>query len=363
MRRVLKSIIAAAAAVASLLLASQEAANAAPRDAELASVQPASGITAAQRARLADKLRLMDQTLRVVDAGGGTTMTAAQRRWAVETLSMMPLEKIRAIGNPASFPALTTAIGSVQNMQVKALGSSTIDLVYRPITPCRYIDTRVLPPAVGVAPYPVNLGATGATYGGSAGCNIVAAAQIGSVADLAAVSMNVGIVNPQFQPGFLGARPTGSGNATSLVNWYQSGPTVQASNAAIVTTAPGQANQIEFFGTPTDLVVDILGVFTRPDATALDCTTVPQAGGAGTVLPNTAFTDLFQPPVCAAGYTPVAIGCEYGPTPPAGLALNSVGVADPTAGFVSCAWFNGSASTLSKSDFHIHTRCCRVPGR
>jgi hypothetical protein len=314
-------------------------------------------------------LRLVDQVVHAAEQSDPASMTAERRKWIRESLFAMPLEQIRAIGVPGSFDAVRKTISANDASTLKSLGSSTTDLVYRPITPCRYIDTRVLgtpvePPPVGT--FSIDLGNTGASYGGSAGCNILTAAGLPNAREIAAVFMNVGIVNPQFAPGFFGARPAGSANSTSLVNWYQAGAGVQASDAAAVATSGDASgtNQVQFFGTPTDLVVDILGVFTRPDATALDCTTKNQQGALGeTVAPGTAYAELFTPPVCDAGYTSVGLGCEYGPTQPAGLALLSMGVADATQGFISCAWFNGSASTLNKSDFHISTRCCRVPGR
>ncbi|HEU5478728.1 MAG TPA: hypothetical protein VFU90_02795, partial [Candidatus Tumulicola sp.] len=324
--------------------------------------------------RLAEKLRLVDQIVGVAaETNDGSTVTSEQLRWLREALYMLPLAEVQAIGVPGGFASAAAAVSSMQRSPrvAKALGSATTDLVYVPITPCRYIDTRVKPPMVGSTPYGVDLGQTGASYGGSAGCNIVTAAGLSNASDIAAVNMNVGIVNPQFQPGFLGARPAGSANSTSMVNWYQSGPTVQASNAGAVTTsgAATGSNQIEFFGTPTDLVVDIFGVFARPGATALNCTFASLNGtGSGNVATGSNYTDLAVAQACPTGYAAVGLGCVYGPVAPAGLALisKSIGVA-PTElsqpGFLGCVWFNGSTGALNGTDFHSYTRCCQVPGR
>jgi len=326
-------------------------------------------ITPAQMARLNEKLRLVEQVVGAAEKSDPNSMTPERRRWIRESLYALPLEQLRAIGVPGGFDAVRKTITASDLPQLKALGSTTSDLVYRPIIPCRYIDTRVLgtpvePPPVGSLS--VDLGTTGATYGGSGGCNILTASGLPNASEIAAVFMNVGIVNPQFAPGFFGARPAGSSNSTSLVNWYQAGAGVQASDAAAVTTSGGATgtNQVEFFGTPTDLVVDILGVFTRPDATALDCTTVVQTGvGTNNVPTGGAFNDFAVAPACpSSSYTLVAVGCEYGPTPPGGLELSS-SAGDPGAGFFACVWFNNSGSTLSKSNFHVSSRCCRVPGR
>lgn len=335
--------------------------------------QPSSTITPAQRVRLAEKLRLVDQIVGVAaETNDGETVTPEQLRWLRDSLYMLPLADVQAIGVPGGFRSAAAAVSSMQRSPrvAKALGSATTDLVYIPITPCRYIDTRVKPPMVGSTPYGVDLGQTGATYGGAAGCNIVTAAGLGNASDIAAVNMNVGIVNPQFQPGFLGARPAGSSNGTSMVNWYQAGPTVQASNAGAVTTsgAATGTNQIEFFGTPTDLVVDVFGVFARPGATPFNCNFAQLDGtGTGNVAIGAQFT-IPTPQACQTGFTPVGLGCTYGPVAPVGLSLVSKSIAvavtdSPQPGFASCAWVNGSTGALNGSDFHAITRCCQVPGR
>jgi hypothetical protein len=353
-----------AVAVATIGIAASVGAAGAP-----APAASATSITPAQVARLNEKLRLVEQVVGAAEKADPGSMTPERRRWMRESLYAMPLEQIRAMGVPGAFEAVRRTITASDAPQLKSLGSTGTDLVYRPITPCRYLDTRVLaapvePPPVGSLS--VDLGKTGASYGGSAGCNILTASSLPNASEIAAVFLNVGIVNPQFAPGFFGARPAGSSNATSLVNWYQAGAGVQASDAAAVTTSGGATgtNQVEFFGTPTDLVVDVLGVFTRPDATALDCTTVVQTGvGTNNVPTGTVFNDFAVAPSCPSiSYAIVSVGCEYGPTPPGGLELSS-SAGDPGAGFFACVWFNNSGSTLSKSSFHVSSRCCRVPGR
>ena len=81
-------------------------------------------------------------------------------------------------------------------------------------------------------------------------------------------------MSPTVAPGFIGVRPAGATNTSALVNWYASGPTVQASNAGVVTTnqSLSSADEIEFFGSSTQFIVDVFGVFAAPTATALDCT-------------------------------------------------------------------------------------------
>src|SRR5438105_2556040 len=164
-------------------------------------------------------------------------------------------------------------------------------------------------------------------------------------------------------PGFLGIRPVGSTNQTSVLNWNVSSPFAQDANTTVVAMDQSSAtDEFEVFDSAgsVHLIIDIMGIFTAPAATALDCTTVV-TNGAGTV-PNGVTFPFPTPTTCPAGYAGVAIGCEYGPTPPTGLTLTSVGVADVTTGFLTCLWRNDSSGTLSGTDFHTHTRCCRVPG-
>ena len=113
---------------------------------------------------------------------------------------------------------------------------------------------------------------TGGAFGGSIGCDPKAAVG-GNEDNIGALAMNVAIVGPTAAPGFLGVRPAGDLTTTALVNWWEQGPNVQASNAGVVTTnqSPSTAAEIEFFGSPTQYIVDVFGVFAAPTATAMDC--------------------------------------------------------------------------------------------
>jgi hypothetical protein len=321
-------------------------------------------ISPEQRARLAERLRIVEQTMRVVDADlRKQDNAAARRQWIVESLYSMPLEKLRALGNPPTSAALSDAITRVKNVQQKALGSTTVDLVYQPFVPCRFADTRVVGGKISPS-RSFDISQNGNVYGGSAACNITTLAGVPDNA-IGAVAMNVTLFDTSTaaSPGFIGVRPVGSANLTSILNWNTSNPTAQDANTTIVAMdQSGATDEFEVFDSgPVQVIIDIMGVFTAPGATALDCTTVV-TNGAGTVPTGNTFPFPI-PTTCPTGYTGVAIACEYGPVPPAGLALTSVGAADVTTGFLTCLWRNESGATLQGSDFHTHTRCCRVPGR
>ena len=314
-------------------------------------------ITDQQRARLAEKLQRINQIMQSASADL-QAQPAGSRAWLLESLLKMTNEQVAAIPVTAGFRATADQMSRAAKTVTKALGSPNTDLVYRPITPCRFIDTRFLGgPINGSRDY--TLAGDGGPNGGSASCNPVANSGVSSADDIAAVSMNVAIVGPTVAPGFIGARPPGSTNATALVNWFQSGPTVQASNAGVVSTlqAVGNPNEIEFFGSPTDIVVDIMGVFTRPDATPLDCTQ------ATTIIANvTTGTRQVQQVFCATGYQVVGGGVEA-----VGLtnANNTINASAPTFQDVANnGWFTSvTNNTGSTQSYEFYAICCRVPGR
>jgi hypothetical protein len=318
-------------------------------------------ITTEQRARLAQKLRLIDAIVRAaapdMQARG---VSAEQRQWLIESLSGAPLEQLQAMGVPGSFDAtvqqlaktepVATAVANRRN--ALTLGQRQNDLVFRPITPCRYIDTRnVGGPIVGSRSYDLNN--TGTSYGGSGACNPKASAPFGDENYIGAIAINLTIVSPTSAPGFMGARPFGSTNNTSLVNWYQTGASVQAANAGIVMTdQTGALDEIEFFGSPAQIIVDVFGIFTAPAPTGLDCvqgplTTVNVANGG---IIN------FSPGACPAGYTAVSLTCHT-----SGMFTGTTWVSSgiTTTGAEQC---QGSNNSGVAQNYNAAFTCCRVPG-
>lgn len=237
-----------------------------------------------QRARLAEKLALVDRIMTTVTAKADDS-TADQLQWLRERLYGTSLAQLQAMGMPSTFQAASAALTRT-SVATKDLGDPQTDLVYRPITPCRYIDTRnVGGPIVGTRDF--DLTNTGSTYGGSGACDPKATAPFAFAGDIAAININVTIVGPGIAPGFIGARPHGSANTTSLVNWYEGGPNVQAANAAVVSTAG--TGQVEFFGSPVNIVVDVMGIFTMPASAppkiVQTLNYIASPGGAGLNLP------------------------------------------------------------------------------
>lgn len=236
----------------------------------------------------------------------------------------------------------------------KTLGSTTGDLVFTAVTPCRIVDTRVAggPIAangsrnfVGVA---VSAGANFTSQGGSAtDCNVAA---IGA----SAIAINVTAVTP-----------TGAGYATV----YRSGDTRPLA-AGLNYTAGAIVNNSVVVGIPnplgitdfsiytfaqSDYVVDIVGYFSPPQATPLDCISTGTPSSF-TISANS--TNFFNNPACPTGYKAVTPYCW---TASAGVYSQGSGYNANAAGNPTfCSWQNTTASNQTVFGGNV---CCRVPGR
>ena len=257
---------------------------------EKAAAKPAGkpGITAEQRVLLNEKFAIVDKLMRAAGANQvGTNVSAERQRWMLESMYKLSVSQLRTMRLQGSPDLLANEIAKFTKATAKAegpaFGQTTTELTYLPIQPCRYIDTRnVGGPIVGTRQF--DLDDAGNLHGGSAACTpITSTVGAGNSSQVGAIAANVAIVSPTAAPGFIGARPVGSANTTALVNWYEAGPSVQASNAGILAIDQQVAviNEIEFFGSPTQIIVDVFGVFAAPTATALQCQESTQTVGTG----------------------------------------------------------------------------------
>jgi hypothetical protein len=315
-----------------------------------------------QLARLAEKAELIRQIFKAAqtDLRGGH-VSPERQRWLLESLYQMPMEQIRAMGTPGTFSTTVNAMSYTKStVKPKALGDTTQDLVYKPFTPCRYIDTRnvggkVLPPPA--PPTGFDISQSGTAYGGSAACAPLTL--IGGVIDdnsVGGLAMNVAIFDTSAAapPGFLGARPAGSTNLTSLLNWDVSSPFWQDSNYAIITMDQSPlANEFEFFtSSAVHVIVDLFGAFVAPNATKLDCVTLYNASATGVSAGN---ESCANPPACPATYEVTApLFSKNGAND--GLVVSQMNLNLP--GLQVCG-----RATAGASSFTAGVQCCRVPGR
>lgn len=233
--------------------------------------------------------------------------------------------------------AMAKSNGSIESL--KTLGSPANDLVYTMVTPCRILDTRN---AVGrlSSSVPRDFFVHGGSFAAQGG----AASSCGIPADPSAVAINVVAVTPDAD-GFLTIYPSGVArpNAASL-NYARNSIT---SNGVIARATIGATNDLTMFSQAgADVVIDIVGYFMAPEATALDCTNV-----TSTVDIAAATRETGNTPSCAAGYTKVGSGISTG------LNNDQVLNAITPEGFWSLT-NNGAARTYT-----LTSRCCRVPGR
>lgn len=284
-------------------------------------------------------------------------LLAASRAGSLEELNALTASSWKGPGTIVLEPgqAITNTIGSLST-----------DLVFTPITPCRIVDTRLatggwfgkLGPGGAQLDNWFSVGlANFAAQGGATSCP-----GMPTSFKPAGIAINVTSTG-QTGPGNLRVVACGAGTPTvSLLN-YTAG--VNLANAAVVSSAsatcslgpPAGAGPSDIYvlagNSATDVVIDIMGYFAPPVATALSCTTVTAASGviASGALNNTTAT-------CATGYTVTGGGFFVGAAfSPAVFTFNSSpsGTNGWTAGVV-----NTQAGTISNT---VYAVCCRIPGR
>lgn len=227
----------------------------------------------------------------------------------------------------------------------KALGDATRDLVYVPITPCRIVDTRIAGGPIGAGETRDFIAWARTNYadqGGSTGdCGLF-------TISATAVALNVTAVTPQGAGyatvySYNTARP-----GTASVN-YAAGQIV---NNAIISRIPNPIDTFDFTiftYASAHYVVDIVGYFAAPAATALQCVDTSYATASITA----GATGQVTAPACPLGYTSVHLDCESSSwfMPIVYSTLKGGGLCGARNG-------GGTNATLSAA-----RRCCRVPGR
>ncbi len=249
-------------------------------------------------------------------------------------------------------------------IQTADFGSSTdSEFVFYAIVPCRLLDTREdggtrLAPLV---PYLVDF--DGGNFGNTAGCTYSGVvAQLGnSLSGLSRAALVINLTTTgASESGWIQARPVGSSSFTSNQNFY---PGQNIANMVVVQNSGTADADFELVAqVATHAVVDVLGVFAPPLASALDCTYATIAGSGSADVPNNTEFHFATPAACPATYALTSISCLYAGVSPPGLALTQVGSLAED-GLYACVWRNQTGLSLSSSSFSTHSRCCRVPGR
>jgi hypothetical protein len=228
----------------------------------------------------------------------------------------------------------------------KALADVGDDLVFTPMTPCRFVDTRnggSLIPKGNPLFTAFNTALFGSSYGGDSGCKVPGSGEI-------AIAANITVTVDSGAAGFLGIRPYGATTRSSLVNW-PTGGTTGIANAAIITTALDTNGNYEFEayagGNTPNLIVDLFGYFAPAGPTALDCTVT----GMSSLTLGAHASAAGSPAACPTGYTQVAIYCDAGTATLVGTSTNSSSD--------SVCSFNNTTNSLAT--IGLGAKCCRVP--
>jgi hypothetical protein len=260
-----------------------------------------------------------------------------------------------AAGEASSYEAMRTVVATgratLATTRVPlALGDFADDMVYTSLTPCRMVDTRFATPAGPLASLSTNSydadGSNFSNQGGSAtGCGVPYDAAY-------AIAATITIVNTSAS-GFLAAWAWGGAipNA-SVINWDHANATL--ANTTIIPISPGVGADFSIYsyGT-TNVIVDVVGYYARPGATALDCLNVATAE---TAVPVNVWTNIQAD--CPAGYA--ATGGGWWTSEGSG--------GWPGVWILSIPNGNGWLTTVDNQTSGARNvqgwcRCCRVPGR
>ena len=231
----------------------------------------------------------------------------------------------------------------------KVLGDVGADVVYTPVTPCRIVDTRSGAGGTLLAGdtrdwLAANPGGTFVAQGGNA-------TNCGIPVKPAAVLVNLTVANTQWGPAYLTAWPFNQAKplAASL-NWVS--PNTQVANAIILPLCIGGGCTSDwslYTTSGTDLIVDVMGYFAAPVATAVNCISV-----ASTATPIAVSSDTLVPmPACTAGYTRTGSQCTGAANIPSGYLVETSAAGCLYRNLSSVATFNATATAT----------CCRIPGR
>jgi hypothetical protein len=244
------------------------------------------------------------------------------------------------------------AILTVTTSALAQIGSSSSDLVYTPVTPCRILDTRVSQggtgsiAAAGTKDFVIWGASSYAGQGGAAtNCGITAGA------NTAAVAVNLTVVTPT-TAGYITAYPAGTSKPLAATVNFNAGD-VRGNFAVVKNAQSGSGTDLSIFSTSiVDVVGDVVGFYSKPAITALECESLT----ASALVPANGTGSAVK--ACSAGFTMTGGGCDHGTADGTLLVAKTVWSTDYSGWF--CRWQN---TTAADAYGFVRARCCRVPGR
>jgi hypothetical protein len=230
------------------------------------------------------------------------------------------------------------------------LGSPAADLVYNVLTPCRIFDTRVTGGTIlsgetrnfiGFNPGG-NFSAQGGNATSDCGVPAFAAAVVVNVTDVLPINNNFITIWP-----FGETQPT-----TATILGVKNG---NVANETVIKLTVGGASHFSAFAFgKADLVGDVVGYFSAPEATALDCVVASSTNPS--VNPGATLT---QSATCPAGYVVTGGGVNItGNVANAGGWIMNESYAKSTTKWQTTVTNNGP----DPDTIQLKATCCRVPG-
>jgi hypothetical protein len=251
----------------------------------------------------------------------------------------------------------------------KALGDEARDLVFIPIAPCRTFDTRtsvfsgyngVVVPGTPKSAYVAYNVAPSAwiQYGGTVdSCPDTTLPGLLAGTYPYSVALNLTVISPVGTGWATVYRGDLSDPSLTVVSKFvQAGITdtgLVIANVCRGATGASCSNDIKIAtrGTTAHVAGDVVGYFIKPQATALQCTTINSATVPLPPATNGGVTVSF--PACTAGYSATGHACRHGTSADAYVSeINEIG------GYCRFNYFGTAATTAQASSI-----CCRVPGR
>jgi hypothetical protein len=227
-----------------------------------------------------------------------------------------------------------------------SLGSTTSDLVYTPLPSCVIVNTTK--PGSGgamTAGSVRHLKASGATFVTQGGED----SNCGIPAGMRALLVSVTSAAPSTS-GYFRLWAYGTSEPLAANMSYTSGQLIQ--NEIVMATSVGLAADFSVRSSGSShLIINVLGYFAAPVATALECTDTE----AATVNIAANSGGSVDAPACPAGYGMTATYCygDFGAQTKMSTMYNSFGES-------YCVYQNGNAFAITVG---AKNRCCRVPGR
>jgi hypothetical protein len=314
--------------------------------------------------RWGPEVRKQGNDVRAWGAKLGRVIAGADPMNVLEASQMPSLETMHAAlaGQPIDSPIMQASIRKTfaksGGVTAKTLGSTIADTVYTPLPNgrCRVADSRViaspLPGGVergidveDISSYAAYGGnGTFASGDGSTNCGIP------SFATAVAVSVTVLSTGSE---GIFKIYENGKPYQTGSTIYYTG--VVSAANDMIVTSCQSCAEELRIFSSgPVNYVIDVVGYFIPPEATALQCVEIESAG----VNVNAGSFGTQSTQTCPTDYTITGGGCSMSSFD--GRIVTSRTFASTSSQTHFCAFRNEGASTIEGK---AYSRCCRTPGR